>query len=193
MWKAEPAPARGEFGAEKTSRDAAGGSAGGRNRPGRRPSQVKHLFPNFVFVSRPFPPSHLSTVHSISRPSESFLLATAHRLIFSPCTRRPTPVARRQQQPRLSRSSGPPRTLHPSPRYSLCTPRRHRRLHAWVVSSRPRPSAQQQPSHHPQSNPRHLFRRSSTPGRLIFSLADDFPSAFRPLVALDPDMVCRPP
>lgn len=67
MWKAEPAPAR-EVGAEKTSRDAAGGSAGGRNRPGRRPSQVKHLFPNFVFVSRPFPPSHLSTVHSVSPP-----------------------------------------------------------------------------------------------------------------------------
>lgn len=150
-------------------------------------SQILFPFhdPFLLLTSPPSTPS--------PRPSESFLLATAHRLIFSPCTRRPTPVARRQQQPRLSRSSGPPRTLHPSPRYSLCTPRRHRRLHAWVVSSRPRPSAQQQPSHHPQSNPRHLFRRNSTPGRLIFSLADDFPPAFRPLVALDPDMVCRPP
>lgn len=89
------------------------------------PSQAP--LPKFCFGS-----TTLSSSSTLHRPNTLLTPPNSPRLpsstaSFSPCTRRCI-VARQEQQPRLSRTSSlrPAATLHASsPRYSLCTPRRH--------------------------------------------------------------------
>lgn len=128
--------------------------------------------PSFSTLHRP--PS-LPTPPACSR-------APSPTTTFSSCSPSYT-VARREQQPRLSRTSRPwaAATLHPSPQYSLCTPRRPNCPGGPTLlpSSHDRDSyGHNNTSKHPPNIPRHIFRSTNRPGRLIFSLADDYPPAF---------------